>query len=319
MRRIALLIPSFFLIGSMFLSPLSGDTLLLLHGSFAAQSTWYKKRGDFHDALEKSAPDTRIVPHTWSGSVAYENLVDESYALADSLLHYYKPQEKLLLVGHSNGGAVSAFASMLLSYARGITQAKELIAPFIASEFYQKKLAERKGKKKSAVITPEKPIESEKSDSAEDFIRNITQKIEEKKVLLQEHLLKRHNENDDEQKPFVTEVYLLGTPIKNDQFFFAMDVIEHIYNCYSRGDSVQAIVGDRVIPAHERVYNIEIGIRNPHQREKALFPTHTEIHSPLVGEYLLSFKDYIPAYSRAGLMMLSQTEKPVYTPSDVAA
>ncbi len=79
----------------------------------------------------------------------------------------------------------------------------------------------------------------------------------------------------------IKALYTLGTPIDYEWYVPNMDVIEHVYNFFSRGDYIQQVFGSyaREYPQHERIANLRITIKD---RE----PSHGNLHHPLIAQWL---------------------------------
>ncbi len=79
----------------------------------------------------------------------------------------------------------------------------------------------------------------------------------------------------------ITALYTLGTPIDLEHYFPNMDVIEHVYNFFSRGDYVQQVLGlyTREYPSHERIANLRIIINDKE-------PGHCKLYHPFIARWL---------------------------------
>src|SRR3990172_9169558 len=67
-----------------------------------------------------------------------------------------------------------------------------------------------------------------------------------------------------------------------------MNVIEHLYNFYSKGDMIQPLFGffHRTLPAHERIANCMITIKS--KSSQTFDPSHTQLHCPLIAQWMLA-------------------------------
>ena len=87
---------------------------ILVHGTFAAESSWYRPEGDFYEALKKSlSPITHIIPFVWSG----ENNHTARKSAAQKLVLLLKRYANHLISGcsHSHGSTVVFLASQQLA------------------------------------------------------------------------------------------------------------------------------------------------------------------------------------------------------------
>lgn len=85
----------------------------------------------------------------------------------------------------------------------------------------------------------------------------------------------------------IQKLYTLGMPITYDMSVYPdMHVIQHCYNLFSFGDFIQRINGmyTRAFTSHERLANIAIMVHD-------WYPTHSGMHSPVIGRQLLKIHD----------------------------
>ena len=89
--------------------------VIIIHGSFATNATWYRPGGDFYQVLEREAKrrGEMVIPFTWSGKITTSARLEAAEALAKIIISY-APQP-VTLIGHSHGGNVIQQASQLLA------------------------------------------------------------------------------------------------------------------------------------------------------------------------------------------------------------
>ena len=94
-------------------------------------------------------------------------------------------------------------------------------------------------------------------------------------------LASRYLGYDIHNQHLIKALYTLGTPIDYEQYVPNMDIIEYVYNFFSRGDYVQHVFGqyDREYPNHERIANLRVTINDKE-------PSHGNLHHPLIAQWL---------------------------------
>ncbi|MDH3305314.1 MAG: hypothetical protein OEM92_08915 [Gammaproteobacteria bacterium] len=87
------------------------ETAVVMHGTFAANATWYRPGGDFYDALKARRPDLRL--HDWS--FRWTGAYSDRARRADAeLLRKWIPDQGLAapdFFAHSHGGTVAHLAT----------------------------------------------------------------------------------------------------------------------------------------------------------------------------------------------------------------
>ena len=85
----------------------------------------------------------------------------------------------------------------------------------------------------------------------------------------------------------IKAAYYLGTPVMDEPYKPNMDVIERLYNCYSKGDKVQTGMGmlyGRKGKPHDRIINLDVTISGRH-------PSHSNLHHYKVAHWLFTIPD----------------------------
>jgi len=80
----------------------------------------------------------------------------------------------------------------------------------------------------------------------------------------------------------IKAAYYLGTPVMDKPYKPNMNVIERLFNCYSKGDNIQTGLGllyDRKIKGHERISNLSITLQGSK-------PSHSDLHHYKVARWL---------------------------------
>ena len=100
---------------SLVTTPVSA-TIVFLHGSFAVNSTWYRPGGAFYEEVAKHAPAKKqtLSPFSWSGKFTSKAIIEDAGELVKYLLSL-PPNEEISIIAHSNGGNVTAYATIILA------------------------------------------------------------------------------------------------------------------------------------------------------------------------------------------------------------
>jgi pimeloyl-ACP methyl ester carboxylesterase len=112
--------PSFGLFTILFFSILTTFTnpvYIILHGTWAAETSWYTPGGDFFDALEKTVKKQNgsAVSFRWSGANSIQERNKAAQSLAKLIETYNSDNTDIIVIGHSHGGTVALLASHMLS------------------------------------------------------------------------------------------------------------------------------------------------------------------------------------------------------------
>ena len=86
----------------------------------------------------------------------------------------------------------------------------------------------------------------------------------------------------------IKRFYALGVPVNKYDVLPNMNVIEHFYNLFSFEDLIQPVFGvfGRTFAVHDRIANLSVTINGR-------APSHSEIHDPLIGKYVLSIHEEV--------------------------
>lgn len=101
----------------------------------------------------------------------------------------------------------------------------------------------------------------------------------------------------------VDRFYSLATPVSS-AYPPPMDKIEYLYHLFSFGDVIQPVLGifGRTFAPHERIANIQVICNN-------ILPTHSQLHSPLIAQWLFS----LPQCYCDTIVHFSLLQSPQYT------
>jgi hypothetical protein len=244
----------------------SNAVVILVHGSFSASSIWHSSQGLFFRSLEETAKalDQTAVSFNWSGTPTYSEIKKAGQTLA-KLIASYPKDESIILVGHSHGGNVINIASQnMIDIEAEISEN----ASKITKEDLEKVFSGKKQEAQGPV-----PIKANKQNPDLDLIVTLRKPVEI---------------TNDKKHYKIDCVYLLGTPVDMNKYAPQMKVIKYLFNFYSRGDGIQSVAGfyDKQYPAHERITNIELKLKDS-KTQKDTNPSHRDIHHYTVGKWLL--------------------------------
>ena len=265
------------------LFPAVHGVVILVHGSYALTEKWHTPYGGFFQELESKAfaQGHIALPFFWSGSLGTSAKMRAAHVLA-RLLMSYPPEEKIILAGHSHGGNVIALASQLLFAAQqAYLQTAQYAPPLIRS------IAADGHVFKNAIADLTKLLHA---TAACKKLNNFSR---------------------------IEAVYFLATPIDMKSYPPCMDVIEHLYNLYSKGDAIQPVFGmyNRCCPDQERITNLRVTFER--KRHKPFAPGHKQMHAVCIARWLLDIPNILTSRAkekiRSGHLHFYKENKPRLT------
>jgi len=283
--------------------PTSGDAvqIILVHGTFAAHFDWYKKGGDFFEALSIAAKDrfgddVELTSFRWTGYLGCSARVEAATELAELILNSKK---KIYTIGHSHGGNIINLASQIL----------ELTVEPLSKECRVEKI---KKMAKSLFEKNEQEAARWQETRGHKFIRyslnEITKKIalsiyclgnKAANILLEDHGFANFRSPIsalNKRGVRIEENYLLATPVAAVELAPSTKIINSSFSLYSKNDLVQPVFG-----LYGKKYNLgraivtDIGTifagaaqAGETDSEKIVYeyPRHTDLHSATIGRGL---------------------------------
>jgi esterase/lipase len=88
--------------------------VIIIHGTFASGSQWYRKGGDFFKAISHSFKDHTVESFNWSGKTTRDERLQAGEILNEFIKLKYNPEDEISIIGHSHGVNVGIVASQLL-------------------------------------------------------------------------------------------------------------------------------------------------------------------------------------------------------------
>jgi len=252
-----------------------GD-IFILHGSFGSASRWFRPNGSFYEAVKKQAAPLghAVHPFVWSGGASPQSIIHAAGEFVEHILNL-PPHVPVIIEAHSNGGNVAAFTTMLLGAlykalpTDGTGLPETLKSPFI----------ERK-------LTKNRTYVDELAPATETLLQSTFSRL--RSVLNNSHHLRRAFPTQPIQL-----LCLMGTPINTSKFDIDMGVVRQAINLFSPGDFVQTLVGNNLLPPHERRANIQVKLHDEDFGQDPIDPCHKNIRHRLVGQWLLELPTLI--------------------------
>ena len=298
--------------------------VIIVHGTFAHKAPWAQPGGAFFEEIQNSNPNFHIESFNWGGGMG-DDRIKAAATLAEHLLKTRKNtnESRIILIGHSHGGNVINLSSQLLANAMRLRSApgeetliaalqkivslgQKAVSPITnkstakkkadaankAKKRYQKQaaLAQKEGKKTKAKIygalSKGKELYEEilKLASPDDIPQLVKQSTEQLKAQLPKKNWLISLFESPIKLPLVAESYLLATPVHPEAFLPNNEIIGHTFILSSFRDHVQRVGGafDRFYPEHHH------HITNLHCTLKGNNPSHSNMHHPAIGKWLLS-------------------------------
>jgi hypothetical protein len=302
--------------------------VIIVHGTFAHKAPWAQPGGAFFEEVQNSYPDIHIESFNWGGGMG-DDRIKAAASLAEHLITIRKNDSgsRIILIGHSHGGNVITLSSQLLANAMGLRSAlgeetlisaiqkisklgAKTVSPITTKATAKKKAeaakkAKKKYQKRAALAQEEgKKIKakfygalSKGEELLEEVLKlaspeDIPQLVRESTKQLKDNLPKTSWYNIWENPirlPLIEKAYLLATPVHPEAFLPNKEIIEHTFILSSFKDHVQRVGGafDRFYPEHH--YHIT----NLHCTLKGNNPSHSNMHHPAIGKWLLSVPLFI--------------------------
>ncbi len=91
------------------------SAVIIVHGTWASDESWYQSCGDFFKSIQRVCIDQQIadyvIPFRWSGGLNFNSHRDA----ADQLVTIIDNYDFVILISHSHGGTVAVLASQILA------------------------------------------------------------------------------------------------------------------------------------------------------------------------------------------------------------
>lgn len=89
---------------------IQAKVVILIHGTWASQASWYRQGGNFHSALKEAIPHTSIISFAWSGKFERNERLEAGKRLA-TLIDKIPAHHDIIVIGHSHGGNIALIAT----------------------------------------------------------------------------------------------------------------------------------------------------------------------------------------------------------------
>ena len=302
--------------------------VIIVHGGavhWGSARSWWLPHGKFFEEIERQAAcfGEAVVPFGWSGNLTVEHVTNAGNALAKLILSYPR-HERITIIAHSLGGNVVNKASIALY---------DPVAKMIGG--ISSKPVRDALEKAYVALEQDHPIHTSASFICPvpvplyggfDYTYTLREVPGLKAAIEQyraSHAFKKKN--------IIDRAIYLGTPVDELMYAPQMDVIGSLINMYSHGDRIQKVwwLFDRRYKGHEHISNIQVlvkpaGSKLPHA------PSHSAIHAPYIGRWLLLFPEVMAnadvsgnnfkqfAFGKDGLILFDETTGPRYMPQPEA-
>ncbi len=271
--------------------------VIIIHGSFATTRSWWNANGSFFKEIERQATclGEAVVPFGWSGYPTAEHISIAGNALAKLVLSYPR-NERITIIAHSHGGNVVNKASIAL-----FDPVEKMLGQLSARpirEELQIAYAALAKLNLPAIHTAASYVMPIPTPLYGGFDYTYTLR----EVAGIKAAIESYKQSSSFAKTnIIDRVIYLGTPV--DESFYApqMDVIGTLINMYSHGDKIQPIGGfyDRRYKGHEHISNIQVLVKVAGNRLPQA-PSHSAIHAPYIGRWLLLFPEVLSFADTAG-------------------
>jgi len=281
-----------------------------IHGSFSNESRWFRPGGAFYEAVKKSLDDeeAEIKPFIWSGGISPLSIIEGAAGLVEHLLTF-PPHDSVFILAHSNGGNVTAYATMMLAALNQISSTNSTVKLEDIPETLKRPFAEKKLTKSRL------PAQNELSPEVEQALHASLLKLQS--TMARSHYLKRALPSYQ-----IELVCLMGTPINTNVFDIDMNVVRQVINLYSVADVIQPLVGSQTLPAHSRRANVQVKLHHDQNAPAPIDPCHKNIRHAIIGGWLLQLPELLANNEspeeinalQSGCITFYENKRPVFTP-----
>jgi len=277
--------------------------VILVHGTIAphkhavkSKVEWWLPGGEFFENLSQQAyvRGHVVVPFTWSGIPRVADMEQGGIILA-RIIASYAVNEPVIVVAHSHGGNV--FMKALQELHHSFRKQIPALSAITVEKCIEQVLASYNVQRQHSVTSALSLLPAPQP-SGFDLLPTARAGI----------LLDAWKENSTftlqakKRQFLVDEVYLLGTPINEKNFYPQTELVGQLFNIYSEGDAVQpagfilayGTLSDRKFNQRAKIANIELFVREKDKKKLAVVG-HSALHSPIVGEWLFHCSEYVNA------------------------
>lgn len=292
--------------------------VILVHGPYESHSSWCNPGGNFYKELENSAKslNQNLIPFSWSGLPTDEQIIKGAESLAKVILSYPN-NEKIIIIGHGQGGNVINFATQLIfdpKHDISYTTTDENNVPTDVSILISQTYKNSK-----------KGIFSEKIQLIKSALENVIKWREE-------HNLKNSAEKITTQtqeqpttnfkKYLIEKVCLISPAVNMEKFSPQMNIIKNIYSYYSTSNPTITIFDhEKLYPKQERIVNFKVQFLNC-ESFTLYNPTPIEMLNPIIARWILFIPEKLQeekigffenfTYLQDAKIQFAEGKRPVY-------
>ena len=288
------------------------STIIVTHGAFDKNASWYKPGGCFYEVLKESGQlfGQEVVSFEWDqflGGVTHYERLKAGKALAEVIADLISLGEtEIILIGHSYGGHVIKIASQILAIGLDLQDTDR------------------------SIVVSDRNKNSELFDM--EFFKKICNEFKtySEKKNLKELLKKKGLSSWGRPGDFLVDIaYTLGTPNDIPDYFANMDSIGYFYNFFSKGDFVQDLVGDVLLPEpkHDWAVNLDVRIKGSGWPLFWNKPNHMQMHAEIIARWILKIPLFLKeekignfdkfTFDYSGQITFSRENPPVYTCKEI--
>lgn len=310
-------IAKFFIFGLFFVNNLMSEQpsrfkILLVHGTFARTSTWYREGGAFFEQLKQWAQEKSITlelcSFKWSGALSASKRLEAAVELVQFLVQEFGQEDSLvkkIMIGHSHGANVIFLATQMLALAQqeapfAIRFLHELANTCIMQEKnYPESVEESIMRSLEESQDPEPnnysdPENLEATGDLQNFVDSLGKKLS---AIFS---VKRSLQNPI----IIDEIFALGSPIDATTYFPAIQSVKRVFSLYSEGDKIQTYSAQfkrkfadfaKLELAKNFITDLKITCGKNLKNLGCEHPKHLDLNSGFIGRWLLELPRLIPS------------------------
>jgi hypothetical protein len=242
----------FFLLSAIIFCWQIRSVIIVVHGTFASNESWYRADGDFVKSVKESMfflPDgdigkkSAVISFRWSGNNSFKSRLEAAKDLVELILSY-PLCEPIILILHSHAGNVGALATTLLKnplclVSKNFDEQQDFFELQIERCLRLLKDQQCDNFLLKEIITGCSELVVQASLRDPIIVRDVFSLVEERSV---------------------SRVYLLATPVDVSLYACDMSIVKECYSLYSTEDFIQTVAGfyGRVFPKSKCLINIDV-------------------------------------------------------------
>jgi hypothetical protein len=288
--------------------PTKNFKAILVHGTFARNSTWYREGGAFFEALkiwaEKKAVGLELVSFKWSGALSASKRLEAAAQLVQTIASEFDnlTDIKKILIGHSHGANVIFLATQMLEILQKTPFSLAADLEILVDRCLLQDSCFPDSEQQARIRSLQNQDNDDTALLEDEFRGDYVDQVAELKQKLLTQLTHAMCSSRNDIEPFrLDEIYALGTPIDADTYWPAASTVKKVYSLYSDGDGVQTYSAqfrrkfadfENFKPSRNFIVDLKVTFGRDPKTIGIEQPKHLQLNNEVVGRWLFE----IPAF-----------------------